>query len=933
MPKLYSPPAGLPARPTLRAGAMPWRGILFAAALALGPAAHAVSLQHRVYGIEASFGHDPAAVIERLRPLEPTARAAGGPDLRAFLAAWGYAHAAVDRPAIAEAAIDELTELGERSGDPAATASAYTLKAAMLAFAGQTRSALAWSEMAVPLAAPTADPDLLYWVDSTASELAAANGEIDEGIRLQESALAAAEASANPRRQAQAHLALAPLRIVRGQIAQALKEARLVRELGARSTDPALVVSGWLVESLAAEVDGQPARSLAARQSAIEQQQVLSGGAPASAPNFNSQAGGSTWLSSEADVLLQLSNLYLGTQDSVRAHAFALRAATVAREREDDDDIAHAAIDLGLADLGLGHIELGEREMADGLARMESHRRDAELLIQLNRTIAALERHGQVAAAQVRLHESLLLADELSRHDRHDVVVALQRQSSFEQRQRQLEQLQHDNAMQSAEIARRSQERVLTLLLVAALVAGVLVAWRLVLRARRSNRQLAVNNEELAYANLHDKVTSLFNRRAMELDSATIEATPGAAFCHVTLSIKQFGLIVGSVGHQLGDALLCQIAARLEGVVSRHAGRLYRVDGVIFGALFPFGTDESRLRMILQALASAMERPFEIGNQDLIVSVALGAAEFPRDATSAQEVARLAELAKQQVQADPGNGAVIYDVSIGETQRDKLRMESRMLKALEHGDFELFYQGQRGLTDGGIRGFEALLRWRDGDGMVSPAQFIPVAEESGLIVRIGAWVLRAACLQAKAWADAGVGTPKVAVNISPREFNHPEFLARVRETLRETGVDPAQIELEITEGSVMNDAEASIAQLHALRALGLRLAIDDFGTGYASLSYLRRFPLDRLKIDRSFITQLNASKQDDTIVRTVIELAHALGLSVTAEGVETPEQEAALSRWGCDVVQGFLRFRPVPAAAATALLEEAARQVPADALS
>jgi len=236
------------------------------------------------------------------------------------------------------------------------------------------------------------------------------------------------------------------------------------------------------------------------------------------------------------------------------------------------------------------------------------------------------------------------------------------------------------------------------------------------------------------------------------------------------------------------------------------------------------------------------------------------------------------------------------------------------------------------LSDGAIRGFEALVRWRDGDTMVSPAQFIPLAEESGLIVRIGAWVLREACRQAKAWADAGVGAPKVAVNISPREFNHPEFLARVRETLRETGVDPAQIELEITEGSVMNDAEASIAQLHALRALGLHLAIDDFGTGYASLSYLRRFPLDRLKIDRSFVTQLNSSAQDDTIVRTVIELAHALGLSVTAEGVETLEQEDALARWGCDVVQGFLRFRPVPAAMATALLENAARQPVAEAI-
>jgi len=501
-------------------------------------------------------------------------------------------------------------------------------------------------------------------------------------------------------------------------------------------------------------------------------------------------------------------------------------------------------------------------------------------------------------------------------------VVALQRQSSFEQHQRQVEQLEHENALQSVELSRRSNERALMLMLAAVLAIGVAGAWRLYLRARRSNRELAVTNEKLAHASLHDKVTGLLNRRAMEVDTRAIELAGTASYCSVSISVKQFGLIVGSVGHQLGDALLCQIATRLDQVTRRFDGRLYRVDGVTFGALFHFGHDPQRLKAILEALTAAMEAPFEIGNQDLIVSIGVGASEYPKDAGSADEVARLAELAKLQAHADPGNSFVVYDRRIGEHQRDKLRMESRMLKALEHGDFELFYQGQRGLPDGRICGFEALIRWRDGDKMISPAEFIPLAEETGLIVRIGAWVLEQACRQAKAWADSGAGKPLVAVNIAPRQFNHPDFLATVRDTLARTGVDPRQIELEITEGSVMNDAESSIAQLHALRDLGLHLAIDDFGTGYASLSYLRRFPLDRLKIDRSFIKQLNASEQDDTIVRTVIELAHTLGLSVTAEGVETIEQESVLEGWGCDVIQGFLRFRPAPAATATGQLEK-----------
>jgi len=472
------------------------------------------------------------------------------------------------------------------------------------------------------------------------------------------------------------------------------------------------------------------------------------------------------------------------------------------------------------------------------------------------------------------------------------------------------------------ELRRRSTERTLMIALAAVLAIGVAAAASLFLRTHRSNRELAVTNEKLAHASLHDKVTGLLNRRAMEADTRAIELAGQQSYCNVSISVKQFGLIVGSVGHQLGDALLCQIAARLDQVTRVHEGRLYRVDGVTFGALFHFGHDPKRLGGILQALTHAMGAPFEIGNQDLIVSIGVGASEYPKDAGTADEVARLAELAKLEAHADPGNSFLVYDSRIGESQRDKLRMESRMLKALEHGDFELFYQGQRGLPDGRIKGFEALLRWRDGDKMISPADFIPLAEETGLIVRIGTWVLEEACRQARAWADTGAGRPIVAVNISPRQFNHPDFLATVRDTLARTGVDPRQIELEITEGSVMNDAEASIAQLHALRELGLHLAIDDFGTGYASLSYLRRFPLDRLKIDRSFVKQLTMSEQDDTIVRTVIELAHTLGLSVTAEGVETIEQESVLQGWGCDVIQGFLRFRPAPADTATGLLEK-----------
>ena len=896
------------------------RALLLLAAFgpALCPPAQAGAIGDAVFAVEARHGNDPASVIEALRPIEAQARAAGGDDLRIFLAAWGYAHAATDKPAVADAAIEELTELGERTHSGAARASAYTLKAAMLQFSGQVRAAFGWISAAVPLADKEASPDLQYWVDMTAADLATGNGLIDEGIRLYDASVRAARAGNNPRREAQAVLALAPLRLVKGQAQAALRDTVQVRELAKRAGDSWLVVSGWVMESLAAEAAGDMKRASIARLEAGQSAQDAFRDSPVIVSgSVNSQAGAVGWMGTELEAFQTLSTLYLSVRNIAAARDFAIRARRHATSRNDAGATALALINLGIADIADAHAEVGKRTASEGLAMLERKGRDAELLIQLNRYIAALDRGGETEEALVRLRESLLLETELGRRDRQSTVVALQRESSFQQRQRHLEQLEHENALQSVEISRRKIERILTLLLAAAMGIGGVVAWRLYLRARESNRQLAVNNQALEIASTHDAVTGLLNRRKMESDTAALADQP---YCNVTISVKQFGLIVGSLGHQLGDTLLCQIARRLDEVTRRCQGRLYRVDGVTCGAIFRFGHDEARLRGILEALAAVMEAPFELGNQDLIVSIGLGACEYPKDAGTAHEVARLAELAKLQTHAEPGNTHVIYDTRIGESQRDKMRMEARMLKALEHGDFEVFYQGQRDLRDGHVSGFEALIRWHDDGKMVSPAQFIPLAEESGLIVRIGAWVLRQACLQAKSWAEAGLGAPKVAVNISPRQFNHPDFMETVRETLRSTGVNPAQIELEITEGSVMNDAESSIAQLHALRALGLHLAIDDFGTGYASLSYLRRFPLNRLKIDRSFIMQLSNTAQDDTIVRTVIELAHSLGLSVTAEGVETVAQEAMLRQWGCDIVQGFLHSRPAPAPVATELL-------------
>jgi diguanylate cyclase (GGDEF)-like protein len=919
-------------RPRLSGAATAWGGPVarrsriaaaLAAAFALASgSACAGPVGAEVNRIEAQYGHETREVIARLAPLEPAARAAGGDDLRLFLAAWGYAHGHSGKPAVADAAIDELSELGEH--DPAALASAYGLRADALNSAGRLREAFGWIELAIPLSDRVPSPDLHFWIDMTGCELATANGQLDEATRLCEASVQAARDDHNPRREAQAWLALMPMRLVKGDIAEATRAARLVRQLGAHSSDPTLVVSGWLAESVAAEAAGDAARAAQARLAGSEAARELAQQpAPASSAASDPDAppdltGHALVVGSEIELMLQLSELHAIERHHALARDFALRARRLAEGEHDEVNAAIAGIDLGLAELAAHQADAARLAIDDGLAGLERHGRDENLLSQMHRVATGLERAGESAEALRRLRDAMLLQSEINRRDRRNTVIELQRQSSFEQHQRQVEQLEHENAMQSVEIARRSKERALSLLLAAAMGLGVIVAAWLYVRARRSNRLLAENNQALEFASLHDEVTGLFNRRAMDSHTAEIAHETWSS---VTISVKQFGAIVGSLGHQAGDTLLRQIATRLDHVAEGFSGRLYRVDGVTFGAIFRFGRDDPRLSATLEALTTAMDAPFEIGNQALIVSISVGAAEYPTDAGSAQEVARLAELAKLQSHAEPGSTAVIYDTRIGEVQRDKMRMEARMLKALENGEFEVWYQGQRELDQGRIAGFEALLRWNDAGTMISPAQFIPLAEESGLIVRIGAWVLAQACAQARAWADAGLGQPLVAVNISPRQFNHPGFLAMVRETLQATRVDPRQIELEITEGSVMNDAEASIAQLHALRSLGLHLAIDDFGTGYASLSYLRRFPLDRLKIDRSFITQLASSEQDDTIVRTVIELAHSLGLSVTAEGVETVAQEGLLRGWGCDVVQGFLHARPSPPLTAVKLLE------------
>jgi EAL domain-containing protein (putative c-di-GMP-specific phosphodiesterase class I) len=273
-----------------------------------------------------------------------------------------------------------------------------------------------------------------------------------------------------------------------------------------------------------------------------------------------------------------------------------------------------------------------------------------------------------------------------------------------------------------------------------------------------------------------------------------------------------------------------------------------------------------------------------------------------------------AELAMYRAKEYGRNTYQLYTLEMQTRVDARLALESKLRHALARGEFELHYQPQLDLRANSVFGCEALLRWRQGDlGMVSPATYIPLAEETGLIVPIGEWVLRTACLQCKAWQDAGLPAVTVAVNISARQFREKNLFQRVGEILAETGLAPGQLELEVTESVIMYDAQQVIASLQAFRDMGVRLSVDDFGTGYSSLSYLKRFPVDRLKIDQSFVRDLGTNADDVAIAQAIITLGHTLSLRVIAEGVETPEQLAFLRQNQCDEIQGYLFGKPMPA--------------------
>jgi len=449
------------------------------------------------------------------------------------------------------------------------------------------------------------------------------------------------------------------------------------------------------------------------------------------------------------------------------------------------------------------------------------------------------------------------------------------------------------------------------------------LAWLLVRRMRAAVALAEQNLHLLAHV---DPVTCLPNRNAFndQLAHALKRADrQETSVSMLLLDLDNFKVVNDTLGHDIGDMLLRQVAQRL-GQTLRSTDVICRIGGDEFVVIVEPAEDESEPDQVARKILRALADPFMVETHQLFVSASIGVSVYPKDAPDAAAVVRCADIAMYHAKNKGKNAYEVFHAEMAQRASKRLALEANLRKALQNNELSLHYQPQIDVRSGRMRGMEVLVRWHCEalGGMVSPAEFIPVAEESGVIVPLGRWVLQMAIRQAASWRKAGLldDIEHVAVNVSACQTKDVQLMYEVQALLMETGLPPRLLELEITEGVLMENVNANIALLHKIQAAGIHLSIDDFGTGYSSMAYLKRFPIDQLKIDRSFV---NAVPGDGAaIAKAIIAMAHSLNMTVVAEGVETEEQVAFLSDAGCDVMQGYYFARPMPAEQLEALLRE-----------
>jgi diguanylate cyclase (GGDEF)-like protein/PAS domain S-box-containing protein len=413
-----------------------------------------------------------------------------------------------------------------------------------------------------------------------------------------------------------------------------------------------------------------------------------------------------------------------------------------------------------------------------------------------------------------------------------------------------------------------------------------------------------------------DALTGLLNRRAVEIAWCTALLNAECSRGNVAvafLDLDDFKGVNDSLGHEAGDRLLQVTAQRISASV-RHGDVVARLGGDEFVLLMCGFHSREELTLVLQRVRAAVAVPWQSGRHRLQVSCSMGVATFPADGRTVDQLLRNADAAMYEAKQTGRNRVHFFTAELNRAIVTRVTIEQRLRNALSRDQLQLHYQPRVDAATGRIVAAEALLRWQlPRQGLIMPGRFISVAEETGLIVPIGEWVLHSACRQAMAWEVEGLPPVIISVNVSPRQIREGNIVASIAAALRDSGLPPRLLQIELTESMAMQGAEGVIAMLGEIRALGVQIAIDDFGTGYSSLSYLKRFPIDQLKVDRSFVADLPEKREDKAIVRAIVTLGHELGLRVVAEGVETAPQAEFLRASGCDELQGYFFGRPIAA--------------------
>jgi diguanylate cyclase (GGDEF)-like protein len=451
------------------------------------------------------------------------------------------------------------------------------------------------------------------------------------------------------------------------------------------------------------------------------------------------------------------------------------------------------------------------------------------------------------------------------------------------------------------------------------------MSWQLARARVRENEAHLIHARRVEYLAYHDGLTALPNRGLF--NKLLSQAISQARRYHRQLAVAfidldRFKQINDTLGHEAGDELLKEVANRLKACV-RDSDTVARLGGDEFVVLLTELGDEQYAATVAQKIITSVARPFNLLGQEFRVTASIGISTYPKDGPDEQTLTKNADIAMYQAKEDGKNNFQFYSEQLNANSLERLTLESSLRHALERNEFQLYYQAKRDIATGQITGMEALLRWQHPDlGIVAPMQFIPVAEETGLIVPIGRWVLHTACLQNVTWQKQGLPRLKIAVNLTARQFSDEHLLRDIAVVLKSTGMEAGLLELEIHESLLIQDMEKTLRILTDLKAMGIRIAIDDFGTGYSSLATLQRFPLDTIKIDRSYIRDIATRTEDSNLTEAIIAMGKSLSLTVVAQGVETKEQADFLRQHACDEFQGFYFNKPMSADQFTKLLRE-----------